>query len=279
MKNKINIDEHNKIINMYNSGMSIQKIADKYLVSSSVIRNILIKYNVETRDNSHKGRKYTLDENYFDRVDSYNKAYILGLLYADGCNYTKSNHVFIELQERDKKILEDINKELGSDRPLLYNDLHSKNENWQSTYRLSFVNKHMSSVLSELGLVANKSLILEFPQWLDESLYPHFLRGYMDGDGHLEIESKNKFLTCVGTKMFCESIKDICKKILDIDVSIHNISSKKDSVTKIIYICGKTKIKMFLDYIYNDAELYIERKYKSYKSFCEFYNTNNSLSA
>ena len=34
-------------------------------------------------------RKYNVNDNYIDIIDNQNKAYILGFLYADGCNYDK----------------------------------------------------------------------------------------------------------------------------------------------------------------------------------------------
>ena len=99
----------------------------------------------------------------------------------------------IELQERDKDILEEINKELGSNRELYFNDLSSKNSNHQNTYGLIIVNKHMSEILKQKGMMQNKSLVLKFPEWLDEDLYSHFIRGYFDGDGHIEW-TRTKFI-------------------------------------------------------------------------------------
>lgn len=265
--NKISKTEYNNIVALYNSGLSAQKIGDMYAVYASTIRKILNKCNVQMRDDSHKYRKYTLNENYFDVIDDQNKAYILGLLYADGCNYTKTNMIKLELQERDRDILEKINSKLNSNRVLEYIDLHSKNENWQSTYRLTIVNKHMSQTLNDIGMVPRKSLILEFPTCLEKDLYSHFIRGYIDGDGCI-YNGKQKFITCATTKQFCESIINILQEELNIHTYYRDIPGEQDSPTKLLYIGGISKIKTFLDYIYEDAELYIQRKYDTYKSFC-----------
>lgn len=32
-------------------------------------------------------KKYTVNENYFENLNSPEKAYVLGFLYADGCNH------------------------------------------------------------------------------------------------------------------------------------------------------------------------------------------------
>lgn len=271
----IPIEEYDNIINLYNSGLSQAKVGEIYNVKWYIIGNILRKCGVVMRDHSHKARKYTIDENYFDNIDTPNKAYILGLLYSDGCNYPPQHRVKIELQERDKSILEKINTEIKSDKPLAFINLNNKNSNWQNTYRLDITNKHISDKLVELGMVQNKSLVLEFPIWLEETMYAPFLRGYLDGDGHIEWSS-SKFITIVGTNQFCQHIKEFCKNALDIDCSICN-TANKNSNTKLLYIHKKSKVKKFLDFVYKDAELYIERKYNTYLEICMEMNINNSL--
>ena len=267
--------EYENIINLYQSGLSQEKVGQIYNVNRHVIGRILRKCNAPIRDDSHKLRKYMINENYFDNIDTSNKAYILGILYSDGCNYPPQHRVKIELQERDKSILDKINIELQSDKPLAFINLNNKNVNWQNTYRLDITNKHISNRLIELGMIQNKSLILKFPEWLDISLYPSFLRGYCDGDGHIEW-SNTKFITLVGTSQFCNFVKNFLQESLCINSSVRN-TANKNSNTKLLYICGKEKIKKFLDYIYNDAELYIERKYNIYHKICMEMDVNNSL--
>lgn len=271
----ISISEYENIIQLYKSGLSQAKIGEIYNVGHYIIGKILRKCGVEIRDDSHKSRKYTINEHYFDNINTPNKAYVLGLLYSDGCNYPPQNRVKLELQERDKDILDKINIEIQSNKPLTFNNLKSKNENWQNTYRLNITNKHISNRLVELGVVQNKSLVLEFPTWLCESMYGPFLRGYFDGDGHIEW-GHTKFLTLVGTNQFCEYVKCFCEKNLGIKCSVRN-TAKKDSNTKLLYICGKLKIKKFLDFIYKDADLYMERKYNIYQRIVMEMNINNSL--
>ena len=278
--NKLKIEEnkYQEIADLYKSGLSIEKIEKMYNVSNSVVRRILKICNVQIRDNSHKGRKYSINENYFDNIDDQNKAYILGLLYADGCNYRKTNYVKLELQERDKSILDKINMEINSNKPLFYIKLHDKNEKWQNTYRLDITNKHISEQLECLGVVPNKSLILTFPDWLDNNLMNHFIRGYFDGDGHIEW-SKTKFISIASTLQFCKNINEILINELDIrNGSIYD-TYNKDSNTKVLHIFKKENIKKFLDYIYKNAELYIERKYDIYKIICKEMSINNSLLA
>lgn len=271
----IPITEYDNIVHLYNSGLSQAKVGELYDVKWYIIGKILKKCGVQARDDSHKSRKYTINENYFDHIDTSNKAYILGLLYADGCNYPPQHRVKLELQEKDKDILDKINFEINSNKPLVFNDLSSKNINWQNTYRLDITNKHISDRLVELGVVQNKSLVLEFPTWLDEKYMSAFLRGYLDGDGHIEW-SKSKFITIVGTNQFCQHVKEFCENNLNINCSICK-AANNNANTKLLYIHRKTNVKKFLDFIYNGADLYIERKYNVYQKICMEMNIDNSL--
>ena len=68
--------------------------------------------------------KYTFNKDYFERIDSKDKAYFLGFLYADGCNSisTTQHHctIILNLQEKDKDILDIFNKYINSNKPLTY---------------------------------------------------------------------------------------------------------------------------------------------------------------
>lgn len=79
---------------------------------------------------------YDYDENFFEQINNPEKAYFLGLLYADGANVqlptTKS--MTIALQEQDVLILERFKKALKSEYPLLF--LNRENENHANAYRL-----------------------------------------------------------------------------------------------------------------------------------------------
>lgn len=266
--------EYDKIVDLYKSGLSKEKIEKIYNVSNSVIDRIFRIKNIKCRDNSHKGRKYYINENYFDKIDTPNKAYILGLLYADGCNASNTNLIKLELQERDKSILDKINLELEYSKPLSFHELNRKNSNWQNTYAIEITNKHMSKKLEELGMIPRKSLILEFPDWINDNLMKDFIRGYFDGDGHIEWNKKH-FLTLASSKEFCEGLQVYLKDKLNI-ISTNYLTSNKESNTRVLHIFKSKQIIKVLDWMYKDSILHIDRKYEKYIGIL---NINNSLSA
>lgn len=268
--------EDTDIINDYKNGETMDSIAKKYRISTKTISNVLKSNNIHILTSSETSRKYNLNEYYFDNIDNQDKAYCVGLLYADGC-HSESNYIInLSLQERDKDVLIKINELIGSNRPLRFLNYSSKNSNWSDQYQLSINSKHMSKQLASLGMIANKSLKIVFPDWLEDDLIPHFLRGYIDGDGHLSNNPKDARMSIVGTLDFCESVKAIVKEKLNINCSIYFCHGETDKPTRTLQIAGRNQMSKFLDYIYKDANLYLKRKYNVYKSlYCK--NINNTL--
>ena len=103
---------------------SIREIGNILNINTGIISREFKKININTKIHSFD-RKYNLNEHYFDIIDTKDKAYILGFLYADGCigrygKYNDSYNIILSLVETDKKILEDINIYLNNEKPLSY---------------------------------------------------------------------------------------------------------------------------------------------------------------
>lgn len=268
-------EQEKLIVELYTKNqLSSVKIGKQFDVSHKVIAKVLDKYNVPRVGNGH--RKYQLNEHYFDKIDTPNKAYILGFLYSDGCNYRPKQTISISLQEEDKDILEQMRKEIGSEKPLEFIDCSNKHDfgyAYKNQYRLLMFSSHMSDVLNSLGVCENKSLKLTFPDWLDESLYSHFIRGVFDGDGSISRSIKNEnnhavTITITSTDTFCQRLQEICKNKLNINTGIYDASCH-NGITKVFTLSGRNIAKTFLDWIYQDADMYLDRKYKRY---LDYYN-------
>lgn len=278
---KISQNEIECIITLYDQGVSTTKIGVKLGIYHKTIAFILKDHNIMINQ-SKSIRKYTLDDKYFDTIDSPDKAYILGLLYADGYNNEDKGEIRLSLNEYDKDILQQIAECIHYSKPLMFvkcddkvasNGFVSKN-----MYTLDIYNRHMSDMLAKHGIVQNKSLILSFPSFLKESLYSHFLRGYFDGDGSYCHRYANKYgwrdiVTFTSTNDFCQKAKEIINQYSlargggIYDASCHN------GVTKVLSFSGRTQVKNLLDWLYQDAYLYLDRKHQLYlNSFYQNYS-------
>lgn len=263
--------QQEEIVKMYKNNISTVKIGKKYNVSHKVISKVLEKNGIERTGVGR--RKYFLNENYFDEINTPNKSYFLGLLYADGCNFSPKQTVSIALEERDRHILESFRNELNYDKELEYLDYSKKHDfgyNYKNQYRLSIFSKHMSDELERKGVKHNKSLILEFPDFIADNLLRYFILGYFDGDGSFcpHYTKNGKFqplITFTSTEKFCISLQNYLRVTLHIpcgniyDASCHN------GITKVLSFSGTLQTKIFLDWLYQDATIYLYRKYKKYK--------------
>jgi hypothetical protein len=121
--------------------------------------------------------KYTLDETYFNKIDTKQKAYILGFIYADGNVSIKDNsyRLRFNLQQKDKSVLDFIKQELKYTGPIRL----SKNKKYNI---LEISSKKLIKNLIILGAIPNKSLIL-LPPKIDPIFEGSFIKGYFDGDG------------------------------------------------------------------------------------------------
>ena len=138
-------------------------------------------------------RKYNYNENYFEKIDSPEKAYCLGFWYADGYVETSPNHVISIAQiDLQKDILEKIAHEFGSDKPIY----ERKHEKGRIFYVLQFNGEKLTSDLIKLGCTTNKSLTLQFPTYkiVPIEFMSHFIRGYFDGDGCIWNGKRKKWL-------------------------------------------------------------------------------------
>ena len=250
-----------QIKTFYESCFNINKTCKEMHCGLKTVDNIIKKYNLKKFSKSQRRRKYDIDEHYFENIDTANKAYSLGMFYSDGTVGSNTNIISISLQSRDKDIIDKLNHEFGGDRKLTFIELNNKNPNWQNQYMLSINCKVMHDDLIKHGCVPKKSLILEFPKDVDEQYIRDFCRGVFDGDGNI---SKNEYrCTLISTESFCKSLQDIVKKELGINSSIFYCHDEEKS-TRIFQVAGKYQVKKFLDWLYQDSDLYLDRKYNQY---------------
>lgn len=64
--------------------------------------------------------KYNINKDYFRIIDSNEKPYFLGLMYADG--YVSERSIVLSLQEGDKLILEKFKKSIEYNGPIRFSN-------------------------------------------------------------------------------------------------------------------------------------------------------------
>jgi hypothetical protein len=208
--------------------------------------------------------KYSFERSYFRSIDTEDKAYWLGFIYADG--YIAGKYELgIELSQKDYAHLEKFKKCLSGDTPIKSFDKIVKGVSY-SMCSLRLYSKTLIDDLMNFGLIPNKSSVIEFPS-LKNSQIKHFVRGYFDGNGSLYIDkSKNMLrskITC-GSRSFIDSLQTMLNNE-SIDSFIIDCGTKFD-----LGFSSKRSTTKFLEYLYGGATIYLDRKYN-------YYNTHKNL--
>lgn len=262
--NYLELEEHYlEIKEMYlEDNLTPSQIGERFNSKRYQVNYLLKKYGIQ-KSISESKRKYSLNENYFDEIDTPNKAYILGFLYADGYNNRINNSIVLSLAKEDREILEKISKEVGSNKPLFESNYINKEDGIERHMLiLTMASKHMCESLEKWGLTQNKTFTITFPDFLSEELIPHFIRGYFDGDGCACDTKDNKRprfqITIMSSTQFCEGMKEYLEKH---NIHFHvNQPTQKSVKNKVIRSGSNKELPKFINLIYKDADLYLERK-------------------
>jgi hypothetical protein len=246
------IEKENRIVDLYNLGYNLTIIEKMIRSDHRTIKSVLANKGIHIRSLSEISRKYKFDYNYFDNIDTENKAYWLGFIVADG-NISKEEND-ISVVSKDEGHLYKLKNDLRAKNPVYY----IKRDN---TYYLRFCSKHTKDSLIKIGVLPNKSLIVTTPH-IDKELERDFWRGVVDGDGWISYY-KNQDIYCIG---LCGSF-DIVSNFICFVTSKLGLIKKKPSSKNNIYEVKYTgsRAKSISDLLYNGAGVYLERKMRMYE--------------
>lgn len=229
--------------------MNASEIARKLNVNRETISYWCKKLSLSINKQIGQKRKYNLDTEFFQNINSEEKAYILGFIMADGYIESSGRSLAIKLHNKDIDILEKIKKCLKSDAPIGYRQ--------EGKFRiLSVSSKQLVDDLKRLSVMINKTSVIEFPL-LNQCLYSHFLRGYFDGDGHI---GKRQCALVVGSPAFLTGLLTFLK-------SQHNLRPWVDNKNTYFHLQFNREHSYFINWLYKDAEIYLNRKYLAFKEY------------
>ena len=260
---------------MYLDGISVSKICEKTGLDRHNLSRRFKKDGLNVRKGFSYARKYNLNEHYFDVINTEEKAYMLGFIYADGNNLFKLNRIALKLAIIDKEILVKFSNIMFGEEVIKYEKRKNKQGKEFEYVILNYFSKYMSQHLATLGVVEAKSHKITFPQWLDKSLYRHFIRGMIDGDGWIYLPKSNRDSPNVGlicTRKMNDFLKEFYDKELDLKSYLVKAHKQDFDVMCEIRVKNYHQCKVFLDWLYKDATIYLQRKYNIYQDFLNRYD-------
>lgn len=247
------------------SGKTVKDLALEFKIDRHTVSRHLRKRGFIT--NPHN--KFPINDNIFKVIDTEEKAYWLGFLYADGnvCLNKKKNYkIELSLKESDLKHIEKFKKFLSSSNKISYREK-------LKAYRISISNNIIGKDLVNLGCFIKKSNILKFPtlEQVPKEFQKDFVRGYLDGDGSICIYSRLNSLkltiSLLGTKEFLEGLKTNLN-LPNNNLTITNKGSLANCFT--LQYANYHSIKI-LEYLYKNSNIYLERKYEKYLKAMELF--------
>lgn len=248
----IRADDYSEKLSLYKelcaTGHTRSEIMDILHISQGTAINYLRATGVcPERSISGSGKLPKVNENFFEKIDSEEKAYILGFICADGYIDTTSRNIVIKISKKDEDVLEKIKKAMNCG-----NDIHEHVK--QNMVSLNISSKYLVETLSRYGIVRNKTRSMPFPV-LPDDMYSHFYRGHCDGDGCVH---KRQVTVIIGSDEFFGGYVDYLQKRFNRKIS-HSI--QRNSYQAVVF---SRKDSDIVDWMYKDASIYLDRKKESY---------------
>jgi hypothetical protein len=245
-----------EIVALYNEGFSLRDLAKKYNVDKGVIKKRLLQHDTKLRTLSEANRTYSFDENIFHKIDSHEKAYWLGFIASDGSIY--HNTLKIGLSFKDFTHLEKFRTFLKAEHPIHTYYPIVKGKKYKSC-EFSIRSDIMIADLLKLNIGANKSMTLE-PAPLKTKYLNSYLLGIVDGDGCFSVDKLGQMkMNIISSLPMCQFIMDTLVKHCDITPTKIG-EEKRSKGMNYCYFGGNNKVKSIVDYLYQDTQVWLERK-------------------
>ena len=204
-------------------------------------------------------RKYNLNENYFENINTHEKAYILGFIYADGSIF--KNYLSIVISKKDIEILNFINRELNSEY-----QIKDFGENY---VKLTICSEKLINDLTSLGIIQNKTYLSKTLTLNNNNIFfPSMICGFFDGDGSIysnkRFNRKQKEFTCSFSSNIwvLQEIKDF---LLNNNISSCKIRHRRENNFSCqLEIRGAINIEKIYNLLYKNTTFFLNRKHNRF---------------
>ena len=181
---------------------------------------------------------------------------------ADG--HVDLNNNTIELTLKDEEHIKKFKNDISSDHKI-----STRSINEHLYYRICFRDSQIISDLKSYGFYNTKTYSWDIPI-IPENLMKYFICGLFDGDGSIRLYNTAgsccSGLVCYSEKTLYE-IKQIICQFTGIDPTHISIKKYGEKIPE-LRIHSIDANKKFLDWIYKDSDIYLDRKYDKYLEFC-----------
>jgi len=202
--------------------------------------------------------KYSIDDQFFNKIDTPIKAYLLGWIASDG--HINIRGFKIAMHQKDIDILEYFQKNICNEIPI-------KKFKTKTSLLCSY-EVNSKQISKDLCLLLNiapgkKSNTVCFPN-IASNFYYDFIRGYFEGDGSVNdpFIAKSKYIKGnirSNSNNMLNSLKKLCG----------------GSISCNMLCLSNKQMFLFLDKIYNNADFKLKRKYDRYMNWLSYKENKN----
>lgn len=245
-----------EMIHLYTSGIekNTRNLDKKYSVALGSCYNNLKRRNLL----KYRPGEYalSLNQNYFSKIDTEDKAYFLGLIAADGHIYKNKPSISLSLNKEDGYDLlsEFLDKIKSNTKITLYKDIRTDYKR-KETANITLSSKVLKDDLLNLGIYPNKTSSLKFPV-LNKDVVKHFIRGFIDGDGSYYYKRGILCTSIVGPYDFLIEMQKIISNELQIPIT--KLTKHKTGVYYLIYAHKNTE--KLRNWLYQNSTISMNRK-------------------
>jgi hypothetical protein len=254
--------------------LSNKEIAEKLNVKSSVVTKY-INSNYKIIDKKNLTYRVNLVHDYFENIDTLEKAYYLGFIAGDG--NINDTMVRIRIVRTDEEVVNNFKNEICYYKTNLY----AKPKNGKEQVWLSVRSVKMVYDLKKYGIIPNKTFSLRMPDIKDEYICA-FLLGFFDADGSVfytnftrksgsragEVVEKYRFDITTNTEFAIQIQKYLNQKI-GTDLKVYN--NKKNPNISSIQVSRNSDMVLLGEYLYSNNNIGLVRKKEKFKQAVNFY--------
>lgn len=246
------------------NGKTRQEVANVFGVTVSSIQNKVRRMNLTKKPNENI--------RFFKEINTEEKAYWLGFIYADGYvvyNKKQGNYELgIEIGDIDIEHLNKFNKWFNNEFKITTRQRTFKSGNVVKMCSVRVYSKDLVEDLISNNVVPSKSYSNTFPVIEDEKLFFHFLRGYIDGDGCysvISVETSKRVvnyprITIAGNNKDCFDY--IIRRLKKHNIEGHIL---KDGNNYKLEVSQKQSCKNLIEKLYSSSNISLDRKSKKSK--------------
>jgi len=237
----------------------LSEIARQYNCSVMTVSNVLSK-KIEKRSYSESSRNYNLNETYFNDIDSKEKAYWLGFIFASGSLVPRSASYAMQVvvAGQDKTHIQAFAEAVSSEAPIF--------EREDGVLHTRFYSKLMFADLEKHGLKLGKWYELDMPVFNSVEFVRSFILGYMDGKS--TFGEKRISLEIAGPYNLLSGMNQVFKEAVGISLNLKKIDTKENGQTRYqLSSFSKYNVIRLLQWLYCDQPITLKRKEDVFHSY------------